>query len=80
MCVGENNKGTSKAGTAGVKGIKRNTVGKKSPRFTKVSMKIFHSVLLEAGVKQKDLVKGMKLSVQGKEPLFNGSRAQIELI
>lgn len=78
--MGKNNKGTSKAGTAGVKGMKRNMVGKKSLRFSNVRMKIFHSVLLEAGVKQKDLVKGMKFSVQGKESPFNGSRAQIELI
>lgn len=33
MCVGENNKGTSKVGTAGVKGMKKNMVGKKEPKI-----------------------------------------------
>lgn len=33
MCVGENNKGTSKAGTAVVKGMKRNMVGDKKPKI-----------------------------------------------
>lgn len=61
MCVEENNKGSSKAGTTGMKSMKRNTAGeKKSLRYRKVGMKIFCSVLLEAGVKGKDLVKGMK--------------------
>lgn len=61
MRVEEYNKGTSKSGTAGMKSMKRNMAGgKKSLRFRKVSMKSFHSVLLESGVKGKDLVKGMK--------------------
>lgn len=65
MRVEEYNKGTSKSATAGMKRMKRNMAGgEKSLRFRNVSMKSFHSVLLESGVKVKDLMKGIKLSVQ----------------